>query len=399
MSEIEARAKVGLEFLTCEPCWPWPKYKEPGDLRISRKRGIATQNFRLSSAGLATLAQKMHWGYVWYHHIPSWDSGPGLEEWERHGLNFVPMVWGDGPDHLDRALKEGLPKQKLALLGFNEPNFPEQANLSPKRAAELWPSLEELAKNASIDYLVSPAVNFAEYDPIVWLRDFFEECQGCKVDAVAFHTYTCHGKYLKDHIEQYKVFGKPLWLTEFACSEALSPERLPAEGQMAFMREAIPLLEQEPAIAYYAWFSMFEDDWEFPIVDGKNGDAGLIYKNGSLSALGELYASFASTAPLDPPPPAPPTTTPPPCGTAEPGEPCFEAVTWAMTVGVASNPEWYPGLSASSSFGDEQHVVAQYLTSVHWAVTQFTPAAMEVNPMNVAERMYAIVVIFSGLAV
>ncbi|CAE7497109.1 asl1, partial [Symbiodinium sp. CCMP2456] len=93
--------------------------------------------------------------------------------------------------------------------------------------------------------LVSPAVNFAEYDPIAWLRDFFEACQGCKVDAVAFHTYTCHGKYLKDHIEQYKVFGKPLWLTEFACSEAASRERLPAEGQMAFMREAIPLLEQE----------------------------------------------------------------------------------------------------------------------------------------------------------
>ena len=23
---------------------------------------------------------------------------------------------------------------------------------------------------------------------------------------------------------------------------------------------------------------MFEDDWDFPIVDGKNGDAGLIYK-------------------------------------------------------------------------------------------------------------------------
>ncbi|CAE7368861.1 asl1 [Symbiodinium necroappetens] len=129
--------------------------------------------------------------------------------------------------------------------------FALQANLSPAKAAELWPSLEELARNASIDYLVSPAVNFAEYDPIVWLHDFFEECQGCKVDAVAFHTYTCHGKYLKDHIELYKVFGKPLWLTEFACSEAASPERLPAEGQMAFMREAIPLLEQEKCLGVF----------------------------------------------------------------------------------------------------------------------------------------------------
>ncbi|CAL1131827.1 unnamed protein product [Cladocopium goreaui] len=45
----------------------------------------------------------------------------------------------------------------------------------------------------------------------------------------------------------------------------------------------------------------------------------------------------------------------------------------------------------------DQHVLSQYLTSVHWAVIQFTPAAMEVMPVNSAERMYAIVVIFSGL--
>ncbi|CAK9028362.1 Potassium voltage-gated channel unc-103 (Ether-a-go-go-related gene potassium channel homolog) (ERG homolog) (Eag-related protein homolog) (Ether-a-go-go-related protein homolog) (Uncoordinated protein 103) [Durusdinium trenchii] len=45
----------------------------------------------------------------------------------------------------------------------------------------------------------------------------------------------------------------------------------------------------------------------------------------------------------------------------------------------------------------DQQVLSQYLTSVHWAVTQFTPAAMDVVPVNPAERMYAIVVIFSGL--
>lgn len=50
---------------------------------------------------------------------------------------------------------------------------------------------------------------------------------------------------------------------------------------MAFMREAIPLLEREPLIEMYAWFSMFEDDWLYPIVDGKNGDAGLVYSTSS----------------------------------------------------------------------------------------------------------------------
>jgi len=41
--------------------------------------------------------------------------------------------------------------------------------------------------------------------------------------------------------------------------------------------------------------------------------------------------------------------------------------------------------------------LAQYLTSVHWAVTQFTPAAMDLVPVNTFERAYAVITIFGGL--
>lgn len=34
-----------------EPCWPWPKYKASSDERISAKRGVAQQNFRLGLWG------------------------------------------------------------------------------------------------------------------------------------------------------------------------------------------------------------------------------------------------------------------------------------------------------------------------------------------------------------
>lgn len=338
LTDEEAKAKVGLFYTACEACWPWPKYKEPTDNRMSMKRGIAVQNWRLNSASLFALAQSLYWGYVWHHKPSNWQGGPSLEEWERHGINFIPMVWGAGANHLDRAVEDGLPREKRALLGFNEPNFPEQANLSPQKAASLWPLVEELARNASINYIVSPAVNFAAYDPIQWLQEFFGNCTGCKVDAVAFHTYTCFGRYLKDHIEMYKIFQRPLWLTEFACCEASSLERLPAEGQMAYMREAIPLLERDESIEMYSWFSMFEDDWAFPIVDGKNGDAGLVYSNGTLSALGELYASFTGPHLVAPPSIAPQTTTLPPCRTSQVGEDCYDAVQWATTTGIVANP-------------------------------------------------------------
>ncbi|CAE8620177.1 unnamed protein product [Polarella glacialis] len=60
-----------------------------------------------------------------------------------------------------------------------------------------------------------------------------------------------------------------------------------------------------------------------------------------------------------PPPPLMPstTTTPAPCRTVLAGEACYEAVTWAMAIGISTNPQWYPGLSTSSSFDDFQNAL------------------------------------------
>ena len=64
LTDEEAKAKVGLFYTACEACGPWPKYKGPADNRISMKRGIAVQNWRLNSASLSALAQSLYWGYV-----------------------------------------------------------------------------------------------------------------------------------------------------------------------------------------------------------------------------------------------------------------------------------------------------------------------------------------------
>lgn len=39
----------------------------------------------------------------------------------------------------------------------------------------------------------------------------------------------------------------------------------------------------------------------------------------------------------------------------------------------------------------------QYFTSIHWAVTQFTPASMDVQPQNVTERCFAMFIVVFGL--
>lgn len=72
---------------------------------------------------------------------------------------------------------------------FNEPDLPEQANLSPALAAQLWKDhVEPLAGSAK---LVSPAVtNGLKLDNgtsmgVPWLKEFLDACAGCTVDAVA----------------------------------------------------------------------------------------------------------------------------------------------------------------------------------------------------------------------
>lgn len=66
---------------------------------------------------------------------------------------------------------------------------------------------------------------------------------------------------------------------------------------------------------------------------------------------------------------------------------------------------WY--LIGTSRDGDDTWVVYhqfntadwayQYLTSFHWAITQFTPASMHVQPQNLTERAFAILVVVFAL--
>jgi len=46
-----------------------------------------------------------------------------------------------------------------------------------------------------------------------------------------------------------------------------------------------------------------------------------------------------------------------PCQDATPGSECHDSVLWAMDEGVHKNPQWYPGLSATSSFSEFQQVL------------------------------------------
>jgi len=52
-------------------------------------------------------------------------------------------------------------------------------------------------------------------------------------------------------------------------------------------------------------------------------------------------------------------TTPTPCKTALAGDACSQEIAWARSDGISAHPEWYPGLTATSSDNDFQMVCSK----------------------------------------
>ena len=94
------------------------------------KRGIATN--AAPSFGFAPTASTP--GVSWWY---NWSASSGSPT---TGIEFVPMIWGSG------SLGDALPAGAQYVLGFNEPNFIAQSDLTPSQAAADWPKIEADAK-------------------------------------------------------------------------------------------------------------------------------------------------------------------------------------------------------------------------------------------------------------
>lgn len=240
------------------------------------KRGIASN--MAPSAALAPTASNP--GVVWWYNwaTQGTSGSPAIE--------FDPMIWGTG------SLAGPIPGGSRYVMGFNEPNFANQSNLTPQQAAADWPQIEALAQGTGAA-IVSPGVNFcspctdpSDTDPYTYLTQFFAACNGCQVDAIAVHWYNCDLPSLQAYIDGntstggslagFVQFGKPIWLTEFSCGGSSS-----VAEQQTYMQAAIPYLENNPHVARYSWFSA-----------GPIPNAQLMNADGSLTSLGQTYVSL-----------------------------------------------------------------------------------------------------------
>jgi hypothetical protein len=223
------------------------------------------------------------WYYTW-RVDRRWEPAPV-------GVEFVPMIWDEthaNPEELRQAVETGTD----ILLGYNEPDHGEQANMTVTEALDLWPLLEGTGMR-----LGSPATAGDPTRPGSWLERFMDgvERRGYRVEFVCVHWYgtgadaagetraletllrAVHGKY-----------GKPVWLTEFALVGWTTPPRFPTyDQQAAFARQAVPMLESLPFVERYAWFAL--PPWW---ADGVPATTNLYDEVGTPTAVGAVYRSL-----------------------------------------------------------------------------------------------------------
>ncbi|WAR27944.1 ASL1-like protein [Mya arenaria] len=101
--------------------------------------------------------------------------------------------------------------QAKYILGFNEPDQAEQANMTPETVAGLWPDIE---RNSNGRPLVSPAPAHHDFK---WLDEFFRLCNNCRVDYIAAHAYNCDANHIMTYLQRmHNRYHKKIWLTEYS---------------------------------------------------------------------------------------------------------------------------------------------------------------------------------------
>ncbi|MET8198529.1 sigma-70 family RNA polymerase sigma factor [Micromonospora taraxaci] len=216
----------------------------------SARKGVGVWNFAGASQALA--ASKAGWYYTWG------TQHPGIST--PRGVTFVPMIRS-----AENVTAPDLARAKAAgpdLLTFNEPDMPEQANMTVEQALDLWPQLM-----ATGSRLGSPAVAVGAPDPQGWLDRFMTGAQarGHRVDFITVHWFgadfatAAAVDQLRQYLQAvYQRYRKPIWLTEFALIRfdgggAQFPGQ---EQQAAFLTAATAMLGQLSYVQRYAWFGL-----------------------------------------------------------------------------------------------------------------------------------------------
>ncbi len=252
------------------------------------KAGMASTDYiwgdpsKLSSIGAT-------WAYNWSTHPPATTAG----------LQWVPMV-PNAAALTSKALSSLRLSAKRGhlqyLLAFNEPDNVHQADLSPERAAALWPRLEQTGLQ-----LGSPVTDWVGDG---WLARFMAIAHKRKlrVNFIALHYYqdftnpNAVSELRQSLMLIHNRYHLPIWITELGTMDIRAwgyrMSQVPTETlAVTYMRRALGLLNSLSFVKRYAWYT---DVCE---TDAGCGFDGLFYGSGKPTPLAATFARAARAAP------------------------------------------------------------------------------------------------------
>ncbi|HEY7089193.1 MAG TPA: glycosyl hydrolase [Tepidisphaeraceae bacterium] len=227
-----------------------------GDI-LSSKRGFADtganyNNLQATGSG---------WYYTW---------GTGAANPGNFDAKFYPMFWNAPSQTTINNVKNTNPQY---VLGFNEPERSDQANMTVAQAITSWTAISN-SFTGTTTQLVSPSVadTGGATGGQQWLANFMSmaNTNGLKVDAVSFHWYGVStpdnpsgaaSSFLSRVDSYHNSYGKPVFITEFAIHDwgGIYTDAQIIEANRQFLNIVIPGLESRSYVAGYAWYNWFSD--------------------------------------------------------------------------------------------------------------------------------------------
>ncbi|MFH6772330.1 glycosyl hydrolase [Gaetbulibacter aestuarii] len=255
-----------------------PAETDPTATDAIMKKGVAYTN-KAKDWSYKTSDSKAFWMYSW---------GNDLKEEVPENVEYVPMFWGKGSvteanlTRIKGLIDEGKVKY---VLGFNEPDGANQANMTVDEAIALWPQLETLGVPLGSPATVSPDNS--------WMQEFMQraDAEGLRVDFVTVHSYG--GANVLNFISKLKYAhdnygGRPVWVTEFAVADwnatTVENNKYSEAQVIEFMQDATTAMNNLEWVHRYAWF----DGGGRPAL----ASSTLFDDESNLTALGQVYAAI-----------------------------------------------------------------------------------------------------------
>lgn len=279
--------------------------KDSGDKSVSKqeiitKKGLCISTTTWDNPDAKYWYQRVRsvnasWYYTWK---PYWTSGHYFLDKEE----FVPMLWGKVQANFssskgkeaERSILWQIENDKISyLLGFNEPNNDNNADMTPEEAIELWPNLMKfnIPLGSPAPGSISEGSNGAE-----WLDRFLDLAtqKNYRVDFICIHLYLGDAEKFKRIVtETWEKYQLPIWITEFAHSDTgateENPSRFTEDDTLAFLEEVLPWLDSQPFVHRYAWFGSLYDK-HVKLLSSQLFDP----YTGELTKVGRFYSNYKS---------------------------------------------------------------------------------------------------------